>query len=86
MAKKLPLAFFPGYLMASIRHRTVDAWAERNARNFPNLYPYFDTWQEAHDHLSASAKKRLDAAKRELATAERHFTKVKAMVQPKQEA
>lgn len=82
MTKKLPFAFFPAYAMAFIRHKKVDAWAARSAKNFPQIHPYFDTWQEAHDYLSSKAQKRLDDARRELKSAERHFAKVKAMVPP----
>jgi hypothetical protein len=80
MAKALPKKWFAGF-KASISLRKVDKWAEHRK----SFRPYFDTWEEAHLHMLCAAEKRLDKAKREAKSAERHLEKVRSLKTPNAE-
>jgi hypothetical protein len=75
MAKALPRKYFPGYT-ARIYYRKVDKWATMLKE------PYFDTWEEAHNHMLEKAKCEVTNAEKALAAAKRHLKRVEAMKEP----
>lgn len=77
MAKKLETKWFPSPWTATVKLKKVDRWAE----SFKAQTPYFDTWEEAHDHQMRCATTRLERARKELKSAERYAAKV-AQLQP----
>ena len=77
MPSKLPKKWFPSNWAATIKLKKVDRWAE----SFKSQTPYFDTWEEAHAHQTRCAETRLERARKELKSAERHAAKV-AQLQP----
>ena len=79
MAKKLPLAYFPGYI-AAIYKRKVDKWAQYRAKTGT---PYFETWIEAHGYMLNRARTAVARLEKDLASAKRHLAKVEKMEEPK---
>ena len=77
MAKKLDVKWFPSVWAATIKQKKVDRLAEA----LKSHTPYFDTWEEAHAHQMRCATTRLERARKELRSAERHAAKV-AQLQP----
>ena len=77
MPAKLQKKWFPSTWVAVIKLRKVDRWAEA----FKAQSPYFDSWEEAHDYQMRCAITRLERARKELKSAERHAAKV-AQLQP----
>lgn len=77
MPKANPKAWFTSRI-ARISFKKVDKWALYHSK----FYPYFDTWQEAHDWMLAKADERLKRATAELDSATRHRMKLKAMEKP----
>ena len=77
MPAKLPQKWFPSDWSATIKLKKVDRWAE----SFKAHTPYFDSWEEAHAWQMQRAVTRLDRARKELKSAERHAAKV-AQLQP----
>jgi glutathione S-transferase len=78
MSTALPRKWFPGTWMAKAKFAKVDWWAEFHRKNG---HPYFDTWEEAHQHMVEKSKERLKRAQRELKSAEA-FAKRVALMKP----
>lgn len=78
MAAKLPAAWFPNPYMGTIRRLKVDRFAPVH----PSLYPYFDTWAEAHEWLVDKAKKDLEKSSRELESNRKRLMRALEMTDP----
>lgn len=78
MAKKLPLAYFPGCI-AAIYKRKVD----RHAEAWKIHSPFFETWLEAHGYMLNKARTAVARLEKDLASAKRHLAKVEKMEEPK---
>lgn len=77
MPKANPKAWFTSPI-ARISYKSVGKWEIYHAK----FYPYFPTWQEAHDWMLAKADDRLKRAQKELDGAIKHRMKLKAMTDP----
>lgn len=78
MANPLQKKWFAAIYTARIALKKVDHWAEFHKQNTP----YFDTWEEAHAHSLDIAKTKLERAKCDLKSAERHLERVKLLKAP----
>lgn len=81
MAAKNPKAYFPGCI-AKISFKPVDKWARIQAERHPNLYPYFSTWNAAHDHMVRDALAKLEHSEKDLVSRRKHLSAVLAMKNP----
>lgn len=77
MPAKLQKKWFPSPWTATVKLKKVGCLAE----TLKAQMPYFDSWEEAHAWQVQRAAARLDRARKELKSAERHAAKV-AQLQP----
>ena len=75
MSKKHPRKWFVNAYFARITLRPVRSTDEF----FKSISPFFDTWDEAREHLLKYAEIRLKNAKAELPAAERNLKRVQAL-------
>ena len=80
MPKKLPVKYFPDGYIARITRKKLTASVEREAKRWSR--PYFDTWEEAHEHLTNTAIERAGKIAKEYASAFRLFDRVRRMKPP----
>lgn len=73
-----PKKWFPDGYMAVLKFRQPRMWDDYE----PSPYPRFDTWAEAHQFMMKRAAQKIENAKSDLAAAERHLKKVRAMQPP----
>jgi F0F1-type ATP synthase gamma subunit len=78
MAAPNPKKWFPWRYVARISLRKVDKWSERMSSS----QPYFDSWEEARDHMHRKATQRVRVANDELQAARRHLLKVEGLKPP----
>lgn len=78
MAKPNPKRWFPSNFTARISLRKVDRYAEAQKA----YKPYFETWDEAHAHMLADAKRELDRARVSFKSAERRLKNVAELLTP----
>jgi hypothetical protein len=69
-----PRKWFVNLYAAKITLRKVNKWDEFHAKH--GAAHFFDTWEEAHAHLTAKASERLKKAKAELPAAQRNIQRV----------
>ena len=73
-----PKQWFPSQYMAVIKFRLPGILDDQ-----PYLpSPRFDNWADAHQYIINRAKQKIERAKKDLAAAERHLKKVRAMQPP----